>query len=122
MADTLLVSFYLKKEFSVLYHLRFIFLIFLPLGQLELNSQTEGKNETPEDVEDNDDEQGENMDKANEDVECPLALKLKIHSSITMKILPQLHKCLTKKVRILLMFLVLLFMLLLLLFTYCCCL
>ena len=76
--------------------------IFLTVGQLELNSQTtarfEEEEETPEDVEDNDDEENENIDKTKEDAECPLTLKLKIHSNITTKILPQLHKCLTKKV------------------------
>ncbi|CAB4033471.1 Hypothetical predicted protein, partial [Paramuricea clavata] len=62
-------------------------------------TRVENGKETPEDVEENDDEEGENVDKSREDVECPLKLKLKIHSSITTKILPQLHKCLTKKIQ-----------------------
>ena len=61
--------------------------------------QERDENMTPGDIED--DEEGEGVDKAKEDVECPLQLKLKIHSIITTKILPQLHKCLTNKVNVL---------------------
>lgn len=56
----------------------------------------DGEKETSDDFEGNCHEDSENMDKAND--ECSLTLKLKIHSNITTKILPQLHKCLTKKV------------------------
>ena len=71
-------------------------------GQQKLNSQTTARGEDEEETledndEDNDDEVNENIDKTKEDAGCPLALKLKIHSNITTKILPQLHKCLTKK-------------------------
>lgn len=38
------------------------------------------------------------MDETGKTGECPLKLKLKIYETITTRILPQLHKCLTKKV------------------------
>ena len=67
------------------------------LGQQESNSEIGTKvKETPADIEE--DEECECLDKAEEDVDCPLELKLKIHSIIITKILPQLHKCLTNKV------------------------
>ena len=70
------------------------------LGQQESNSEIGTKvKETPDDIEK--DEECECVNKAEEDVECPLEQKLKIHSIITTKILPQLHKCLTNKVGVL---------------------
>lgn len=62
------------------------------------NAGTEGVKDASEEINSKGDEDEENIDKTNEGIECPLALKLKILSNITTRILPQLHKCLTKKV------------------------